>query len=242
MGLFDKFLTPPPVTVTPAAPTANTETAQQQAAGQPGNIQPPTNGATPGNGMVTESATQEIPLDEFKDIWETKPTDPNDPSSATPPELKVADVQKAVSNANFANSITPEAVQAIASGGEDAVQIFQQILNSSIREAVAQTTVIANKLSEKNIATALEQQQSKIPQMLREQTTANVLAADNPLFSNPAIKPIAEATKSQLLQKYPDATPDQIATMTRDFLSAMGEAFNPQVDSATAEEDWSKFL
>jgi hypothetical protein len=65
------------------------------------------------------------------------------------------------------------------------------------------------------------------------------------LFSNPAIKPVIDATQAQLLQKYPDATQAELTKMTQEYIVAMGAAFNPQTpasDLPAGEEDWSKFV
>ena len=70
---------------------------------------------------------------------------------------------------------------------------------------------------------------------------AQKLKAQNPIFSNPAVAPIIEATTSQLQTKYPDASPAELTQMAQDYVLAMSQAFNPETPPETpaGETDWS---
>jgi len=176
---------------------------------QPGNIPQDMGKALPGNGVVPANTETESPLAPFENLWEPTPTDPNAPPSelVPPAPLKAEDVQAAVSKADFSKVITAEQLQAISEGGESAQQAFAQAMNAVAQQVMVQSTLVGNKLTEKAVEQALKAQESKIPGMLREQSTTSHLNDTNPLFQNPAVAPIIEVTKAQLLQKYPNSTP-----------------------------------
>jgi hypothetical protein len=105
--------------------------------------------------------------------------------------------------------------------------------------------MVNNKLSEQAIAAAVQAEVAKMPGMLRQQASTDHLKTVNPLFDNPAIKPVAEATQKQLLQQFPNATHAEITDMTQKFLTEMGAAFAPKVEETglpEGETDWTKFI
>lgn len=250
MGIFDIF-------------TNNTpEAAPQQAAPQvapvatPGNIpdaattSAPQAPATAANGVVPEQVppAQAVPdshLAEFNSLWETKPTDPNQPSN-TPTPLDAAAVQQAVAKTNFSQSITPDTLAAVAAGGEEAQQAFANAMNQVAQQVMVQSTMVNNKLTEKAIADALASQQTSMQEQVRQQAAADHLKTSNPLFSNPAVKPVIEATQAQLLQKFPNATAQELTDMTQNYITAMGAAFAPPTtvndNAGPAQTDWDNFL
>jgi hypothetical protein len=253
MGMFDIFTQPAaaPVATQSATPPA-TPAPVPGTPVEPGNL-PPNAGVTDPNNptipptttppVVAEPVTPELPLDQFKTLWDAVPTDPNSPSPDTPVELKAEDIQKAVANANFTQAITPEQLTAISAGGEEAQKAFGEAMNLVAQQVMVQATLVGSKITDNAVAKALEAERAKIPQMLRDQATTAHLTDTNPIFDNPAIKPIIEQTKAQLLAKNPSATPEQITQMTQDFILAMGEAFAPKAPDITpGETDWSKFL
>ena len=262
MGILDIFKSAPAPAVTPASTPASgapVNPANPQAPGavavpaapiQPGNIQPLKDAPAPGNGVVPGSTTPtpaepkvpESPLDQFKDLWQAVPVDANSPTPAVPAELTAEQVQQAVSKASFTESITPEQLTAIAAGGEEAQKAFTEAMNSVAQQVMVQATMVSNKLTERAVSAALEKQNALIPEMLRKQASTAHLNDTSELFSNPAIQPVVQATQAQLLQKFPNATPLEITTMTQDFIVAMGEQFSPKASTDSNDTDWSNFL
>lgn len=234
----------------PAAPATP---AQQQGAEVPqqqGNIPAaPTVASNPNNptAPVTPAPTEaenNDPLAGFKNLWDNEPKTGNE-GETEPAPLTAEQLQKAMANANFSSGITPEMMQAISAGGDEATQAFQNAMNNVAKQVMVQATLVNNKLTEKAVADAIAKQQALIPDLVRKQATTAHVNDTNPLFSNPAIKPVVEATQSQLLAKFPNATPAEITKMTQDYISAMGKAFMPQQtvnDNGAGETDWDKFL
>lgn len=236
MGLFDMFSTQPQNTP-PADPAAN---PPAQPGNLPANPQGGTDPVVPGQN--TPPAVGDDPLAQFKDIWE--PTnnegtaDPNAPLLPLDP-TKLTEVVK---KAQFTGGITPEMMQQVAAGGEEAVAAFQQAMNSVAQNVMMQSTLASNKMIEAAVRKAVNASEAKIPSLLNKQQTLQ----SNPLFSNPAIKPVFEAVHSQLAAKNPTASPAELAQMTQDFITAVGGAFAPKADPSQQPGndnfDWEAFL
>lgn len=252
MSIFDIFKSAP-------EQPAPTQPAQPQQPAPPGNIPTPPvdptqqSQVTGANGVVpavpaqpTESQTPKdnSPLAEFSNLWETNPN--QDPQATPTQELTPEAVQQAVSKADFTSVITQDNLAAIAAGGEEAQQAFASSLNAVAKQVLTQSTLVNNKLTEKAVQTAISAAEARIPELLRGQAASDHLKTANPLFSNPAVKPVIEATQTQLLQKFPNATAAELTKMTNDYILAMGEAFAPKQAvndaSGAGTTDWEAFL
>lgn len=187
----------------------------------------------------------ETPLAAFKDLWETAPIDPNAPAAPAaykPPTAE--EIQKATAKADFTKNITPEQLAEVTAGGEGAGEALLKLLNTVGQQSLAQSTMVSAKLSEQALTAAIEAEVAKIPALVRAQTVQAHLKDTNPLFNNPAITPVIEATQERLQLKHPNATPAEITEMTQGFITAMGEHFAPKVTEPTgiAADDWSDYL
>lgn len=241
--IMNMFAPAQPNLVPAPAPAPNAGGDLQQAAP---NVQQAPNTAP--NGVVPSqvapaAAVPHSPLDDYKELWQNAPTNSeNTPNQPVP--LDAAQIQKAVANTNFASGITPETLAAITAGGDGAGEAFMNAMNAMARDVMVQSTMVGNKLTEKAVADAIAAQSASLPALLRSQQASSHLADTNPLFTNPAIAPVIEATQAQLLQKYPNATPSELTTMTQNYITQMGAAFAPQpvVNGADAGTDWDAFM
>ena len=244
MGIFDMF-TP---NAQPTQPTNGT--------GNPGNL-PDTNPndttlqneATASNGVVPDGQTQETtensPLDQFSGLWEPVENETGDESPAA---LDPTKLQEVISKADFSSALSPENLAKIAQGGEEATTAFAESLNSVAQQVLLQATLAANKMTEQAVEQAMAKQAASIPEIMKKQMLSTTLAESNPVYSNPAIKPVLEAVTSQLAAKNPNATPIELAEMAQNFVRVMGEALAPKADpqangqNQQEDIDWSKFL
>ena len=242
-GIFDIFSPKPAEQAAPqAAPVAPVAT--------PGNIPdaatPNAQPAQPVAPAVVEPAVPDSPLAEFSKLWEDAPIDPNKPTPTAPTPLDAEAVQKAVAKTDFSQSITPETLAAIAAGGEEAQKAFAQAMNQTAQQVMVQSTMVNEKLTQKAIKDALAANQVTMQDQVRAQAVADHAKTQNPVFSDPAVKPVIEATQSQLIAKFPNATPQEITTMTQNFIIAMGTEFAPKEpindNSGQDQTDWSKFI
>jgi len=254
MSILDIFKTTPdpapaasPVSPTPAAATP----------AQPGNLPAAAPASTPeGNGVVPAGAipaegampegTPDSPLDAYKSLWDTPPTDPNTPP-ATPAALDPTKLAEIVNKADFSQNITPEMRSAIEAGGEGATAALMQALNGTAQQVMIQSTLASNKMIEQQVAAAVAKTQASLPEMVRTQTLNTNIIESNPVLSNPAIAPIVQAVQAQVALQNPNATPAELASLVQNTVTVMGEAMapapvtpgNPALVGGT---DWEKFL
>ena len=133
----------------------------------------------------------------------------------------------------------------MAAGGEGAQAAFTAALESVAKNVMVQATMVGNKLAQKAVTDAVAATEAKIPELLRQQSSADHLRTANPLAINPAVKPFVDAARDQFLVQHPNATKSQITDHVNSYLSAMGEAFNPQapiVDANAEGASWDKFI
>jgi len=243
MGIFDIFTQQQPQ-----------QQQQQEAPPAAANLETPpaqgtkTSEGTAPNGVVPDSVpkTKEpaSPLENFKDLWQT--TDNKEGEQQQPPSLDPEALKKAVSRIDFSSAVSPEVIEQVTAGGENAAQAFAQALSSVAQQAVMQSTLVSHKLAEQAAQRAREEALKEIPSIVKKQGVADSLTSANPLFSDPAVKPVLESVQQQLTVKYPEATASELTKMAQDYVLAMSKAFAPPQETNTqqqqTETDWEKFL
>lgn len=266
--MFDMFTSQPAVPATPtvAAPTppvgptppgnlpAVPAVATEQNPGTAANGVVPAQPATSTDLTAPAPGAEEnkSPLAEYATLWDDVPKKEGDPDPAAPvTSLDPAKLQEIVSKVDFSKSLNQENLAKIAAGGEEATAAFASSMNEVAQQVLIQATLAANKMTEQAVSAAVEAQNAKIPELIRSATTSAALIKANPLFQDPAIKPVIDAVKSQLAEKNPTATPDQLTEMAQNFVSVMGEQLAPKKPSTESNvlgqppqdaTDWNKFL
>lgn len=248
MGLFDMFTPSAPATQAQAAPQANPQVAP--VVPEAGNLQDPNTvaqqHAVPADTGVAPAAdpanagAADTPLAEFSSLWDTKPTDTADQSLAPKP-LDPTEIQQLVAKQDFSSMVTPEMLATIP---EEQHAAFTASMNLVAQNVMTQSTLVNNKLQAQAIAQAEKRFAAQLPELLRAQAVTNHAKETNPMLSNPAIKPVAEAAQAQLLQQFPNASQAEITQMTANYIEQMGAAFAPApvVSTADKEQDFSNYL
>ena len=245
--------------ITGAAPAATSGTQPTP----PGNI--PTAAASTGttppgaapNGVIPpvgETKPEPAPLDAFSDLWKTAPVDPNAPA---PQEGVFGNVDpkkfmEAAGKVDFSKAIKPEMLAAIQAGGEDGVKAFAAAMNSVAQNVYAQASFASTKITEQALAKARESFESNIPNLIKQQTAAEALRNENPVFSHPAAAPILGAIQSQLAVKFPQASATELTAMAKTYLENFATGISAPATAAAAkkvqdakganETDWSTFI
>lgn len=257
MSIFDMFKTVP--TAQPAAPAVATPV--QQAAPTPGNIPASAaaasttvatagtapNGAVPVNEVTADGATKSG-LDQFADIWNTQAQQ----GTQGQPLFNVSQekMMEAARKQNFGFQPSPEQAAKITAGGPEAVQAMMEMMNTMAQNVYAHSAFASTRLIEGALEKSQFARAADIDNKFKSLTVTNTLNSENPIFSNPAAQPLLDSVKNQLLVKYPNATPNELATMAKTFLQDFITAANaPQAQQqqqaqaqAAAGEDWSKFF
>jgi len=238
MSIMDYFRSAPA-----AAP------AQAPAAQAPAAPAPAATPAAPEAGAAP--ATPENPMDAFSKLWEApKEGDPKpanfDPSALF--QVDPAKVQQAVSQMNFAGTVTPEIMQQIAAGGEDATKAFMVAMNNVAQQSFAQSMIGSAKLVEQAMTKANESLDARLKEGIRQQQISSSLRDSNPALSHPAAQPLVAALEAQFTQKYPTASPTEVTKMAQDYLSKFAASVSPaqpsqqQQSQSSQETDWDLFI
>lgn len=209
------------------------------------------NGALPGN-QDANPKPDATPFDQFADLWNNAPTDPNAPKSqGVFGDVDPKKFMEAAGKIDFTKVVTPEQLQAISAGGEGAMASFAAALNAVAQTTYAQSAFASTKIVEQALARSKDSFLAELPQHIKQQTVKENLRAENPVFSNPAVQPIISALEAQLTVKFPQANAGEITTMAKQYVEALGTSFAPKpppaVDPRTGkavreETDWSTFL
>lgn len=242
-----------PAAVDPAAP-ANTPKNQPQGE-QSNQLEQGKQGNQPTTGTQTQVKD---PLAPFADLWDAPKAEsdpgntPNDPNKVAP---KSPDFAVAAKKLDFSRLVHPD-LATKALGGDTTA--FNQILNTIGQAGFA----AAGKMTEGMIAKAIKDSRTEIDSSLagrfKELAVSNT-RSKNPNLQHKAVKPMVEAIKLQISQKFSDASPEEIQTKAEEYVSAMlaavnsgsaSDTDNPETDplkekakaQATGTYDWDKFV
>lgn len=225
-----------------AAATATNDPAKMQ---QP--QQTAQSAQTAPNGVVPANSSGESPLDKFKDVWQPTQTDPN--AQKGPQPITAEQIMEAAGKVDFTKVLSQEELAKVAAGGQEAVGALASILNKTMQTSYGHSALAATKLVEQAVSQAEERFAAKLPTIINQQSSKNALLSENPAFKNPAVSPIVEMIHSQLTEKYPNATPNEIAQMAKEMMAGAAQVFNPNATIAAAEkskqpqsEDWSSYM
>src|SRR6266478_155914 len=214
-----------------------------------------TAGNTTGTGAAAFPAVEptgdKSPLDGYLKLWEI---DPNaKPPASLVPSITV-DPKKIMEGArgvDFTKSLSAATLEGISKGDTKA---FLAGINEVGQGALAHASVMASNL----VTAALTAQEKAfreevMPDMLRKHNVSNALRTDNPMFDNPAVKPVLSMIENQFQIKNPNASASEITTLAKQYLSGFATEIltgagkivsdPPQVrKTSRGETDWGKFF
>jgi hypothetical protein len=239
-----------PAPSTPSA-TSPANPAELNTSGNPALGTNPTVPATVdanGNPVTpTTPATPATPLDAFAKLWEDAPNPTGDNANAGLFNVDPEKLKAAAASVDFTKSLTPELMQQIAGGGENAMKAVMEAMNKTAQATYAQSAMATTKIVEKAVEKANADFMAKIPSMLKSQNLSNSLLEENPALSHPAAAPLIDAVQKQLTTKYPNATSSELNKMAKEYLSEFANVavVKPAPETpkpAKGEVDWSQFL
>lgn len=254
MSIFDMFRT------APAQPSQSGQQQNPQQQGQAaqamGTTQPNQGGyeaPNPSNQNPPQgtSSQQEVSgIDKFRDLWENKPTEgaPQEFNPETMFNMDPEKMKQAVSGMDFSRGISQEQMAAVAQGGEGAVKAMMEMMNEMNRQSVLHSTQIAAKLVQQGIGQGMGHLDGKITKSIRQNQISQTMRENNPALNNPAIAPMLQAMETQFAQKHPQASPQEIAQMAREYVTEMANVMNgPQRQAQeqarnSKEMDWDAFM
>lgn len=193
--------------------------------------------------VVQTPPKDESPFAGLGDIWQT-PVQADE--APVMPAVDPAKLMEAAKQVDFTKSLSPEVLQKIAGGGEDAIKAMMTSLNSVAQTVFANSAMATTKIVEQALGRQADQYNKNLPTQIRKLSANENLVTENPLLSNPAVAPLVGALQEQLVRKNPNASAAEIQSQVNQYFAALGTAFGPKpkIDpkQASKDVDWSNFF
>jgi hypothetical protein len=217
------------------------QAAQPQPAPQPqGNV-----GAAPS--QVQQPIQQPQPQEMFADLWKAPETPPNATTQPVDP-FNYQTFHDTASKVSLLNSIPQDLKSQIESGGPEAMQALQKVMEVMGQNVFAQSAFTSTKIAQNLVDQAKQAFLSELPNILKTHTAKETLFTKNPALNNPALKPLFEAVQQQFATKHRDASPTELNKMVEEYFTqvvipaTMPATQQQQAPKQSQEVDWNKFL
>lgn len=215
----------------------------------PGANPPPvatqTTAATAPNGVVPEQQP-ESPTKQFETLWQPNKVDPNAPKEDAPAVYTNEQFMEAAGKIDFTKLASAEQLQKINAGGTEAMQVMMELLNKTAQTTFGQALAGASKLIDQRVESARKDFNKNIGKTVKAQNVQETLVAQNKNLADPAVAPVVDAIRAQVIEKFPGASEAEITRMAQDYMIAAAKVFNPEKPKeepkVPANEDWSDLL
>ena len=193
-------------------------------------------------------------LKPFADIWAPVKVDPNNPDPNPYPfaNLDPAKVMESAGKLDFSKAVTPELMQQVAAGGQEAVAALAKIVNNLGQSVSGQQIIATDKMLQAALEAQRKSFEAQLPNLVRQHAVKDALATQHPAMSDPALEPMVAALRTQYINKNPTATAAQISGAINDYFNTVGKVFAPKQEETPAQKaataksagefDFSKFL
>lgn len=244
----------------PPAPNIQQNQQQNQQLGPDGQpiqqkLGPDGNPLVPNNNNQPPQDQNKSPLADFAKLWENEPVkdgehprpDLNDPNSIVPNlQIDPKRLSDAAKRIDFSRVIDPELSKKALAGDTAA---FAQVINSVAQASFANMSMVSSRIVENALRQfAPKLLNESLPHSIRKFSIGDSLSASNKIFNDPAVAPMLEMLKSQLQNKYPQASTKEISDMANKFMQglvkAVGGSDNNNANDGTGrrqetkETDW----
>lgn len=232
-------------------PTNGPSNQQQKPAGQqtdPSQFKfDPMTGKPVGAGASNNPETQQDPLSAYANLW--KKTEPGQEDQAPQFTIKPETINQAAEGLDFMGTL-PEGVS--LDGFGENKETLAALLNHVARSTYATAINHQSQLTGKFTDLRLAHESKSIPKHIRESMTNYSIDNDPAASKSPVIKESLRMVSKQFRDLHPDATPEQIAKMSKSFFTDLAGAMNPEkskeeqaMEQSQApggiDFDWSKY-
>jgi hypothetical protein len=191
----------------------------------------------PQNLNADDLNNQDNPIDKNKDgddslpnldsMWEDEPEDPDNPRKEEPttflPPMDGKKLGEILGRLDFTKSIKPETWTKIKAGGDDAVGALQEVLNGTLRQALAVGFNASSRLVETGLSSAKDRFTGSIPDHVKDIMVENSLTESNPFMTDPVFAPTVKLIRERIQNRFPKATPKQVETAVNSYFDKMYE-------------------
>lgn len=163
------------------------------------------------------------PMDQFVDIF--KASDSANLTSISDPLFDINEDALRSSIANMPVLDSPE-IRQLKESAKTNPEAMEQLLDAVAKNSLLHSMKSATTIAERAAQIMAERIQKQIPASLTTLQSQQALEV-NPVFSNPAIKPVVDAIRANIQDKMPNATPAQIAQKTQEYLTGLSQLVAP---------------
>lgn len=214
------------------APTNGTSNGQSGAANAPNP-----NGATmpnqQGNGQPSgQQGENTDPWAKFSKMYDN----PSNPDAAPTFSLDDKVLSEVAGSQDFMKGINPELMQKATSGD---VSAMMEIMHSVSRNAYKASLSHGSRLTEGYIGSRESFNEKGFGKKVRGELTVNALTG-TPNFQNPVVRKQLIKIAEGLQMQHPDAAPEEIANMAKEFVTELSNAIKPATGGTQEEGNGQK--
>lgn len=178
------------------------------------------------------------PMERFSKIWD------NPASTEAAPSYSLDDktLGEVASSQDFMKGINPELMQKATNGD---IGALMQMMNEVSRNSYKASLQHGGKLNEGFVQAREKFSEQGFSKKVGRELTVNALTG-TPNFQNPVVRKQLIQIAERIQQQNPDASPEEIAQQSRDYITELGNAINPQAKPAGKETagatDWDRWF
>lgn len=223
MNIFDIFRSQNPNATQKPSQMLDPMNPENRGANPQAQTTPQSTTQTPDPQTPQTPANQgQSPEVDFGKMWNI---DPNVKGPADPADFKFnidqAKIDATFGGLDFTRNISPDLINKVKAGGDDAISATLAIINSVGQQAAKTAMLASTKVMEGGFQTNGQRMKDFIPGIVREHQVSSALREANPLMKDPAYAPMVEAVNIQMARQFPTATPDEIKAQTQRYFDDM---------------------
>lgn len=210
------------------------------ASGTNPNVNDPGKQAVADGKMAGTDQLPPNPLDVYAKLWET--TD-KAPEAAPVFNLDPKVLDQVSGTLDFTKAVSPELMQKATSGDMQAMmQVMNHVGQQSYKAALAHSTSLTDKFVDSRSKFDLK----GIGAQVKSELATNAMSSI-PNYSHPAVKTEVNRIAQAMQKQNPEATPDEIATATKEYFTNVYAAINPSAPTQEQQQqgqevDWDKYF
>jgi len=218
MNIMSMFKPATPATpAATAAPVATNTPNPAGTANTPGNVANPNPAANSQNAGTGAPAD---PFEKFSKMWDTTTTETDAPPSfSIDPKI----MTEIASKQDFMRGVDPALMQR-ATGGD--MSAMMEIVHNATRAAYQSAIEHGGMLTDRFVGAREAHTAKGFDSRVKGQLTQGALAT-TPNFTNPVVRKQLKEVATRLSTQHPDASPQEIADMSRDYIQRLADAVNP---------------
>jgi hypothetical protein len=224
---------------------------------------PNINEIDPATGKPKVQSQQQSQEEESPDVMSMydglfSPADPETLRKNEPPKFLLAadKVKEAAGKMDFTSGLPDDIVQKLQSGEAIDGKTLLAAINFAGRQAYSRALEHSTGLTSHFIEARVKHEQQGLPAALRTHLAKSKAISGPNASDNPVVREHMSMISEKIAGKFPDATEDEVATLTQEYFTEMAKAINPKAfqqqtgQSETRQrgkdevvvEDWSAYL